>query len=74
MITNIQYVVDNSGNKISVILPFIEWEQLNSKYQKLQNKLEILQGIQDSMTEIRETKKTDEKLQTLTNFLDESRS
>ncbi len=74
MITNIQYVVDNSGSKISVILPFLEWEQLNSKYQKLQNKLEILQGIQDSMTEIRETKKTGDKLQPLTNFLDESRS
>ena len=74
MITNIQYVVDNSGNKISVILPFLEWEQLSSEYQKLQNKLDILQGIQDSMTEIRETKKSGEKLQALTDFLNESRS
>ena len=74
MIANIQYVVDNSGSKISVILPYSEWEQLNSKYQKLQNKLEILQGIQDSMTEIRETNKSDKKLQTLTDFLNESRS
>ena len=74
MITNIQYVVDNSGSKISVILPFLEWEQLNSEYQKLQNKLNILQGIQDSMTEISETKKTGKKLQTLTDFLNESRS
>jgi len=74
MITNIQYVVDNSGSKIPVILPYSEWEQLNSKYQKLQNKLEILQGINDSMTEIRKTNKSNKKLQTLTDFLNESRS
>ena len=74
MITNIQYVVDSSGSKVSVILPFLEWEQLNSKYQKLQNKLDILQGIQDSMTEIKEAKNSGEKLQTLTDFLNESRS
>jgi len=74
MITNIQYVVDNSGSEISVILPYSEREQLNSKYQKLQNKLEILQGIQDSMTEIRETNKSDTKSQTLTDFLNESRT
>jgi len=72
MISNIQYIIDNSGSKVSVILPFLEWEQLNSKYRKLQNKLEILQGIQDSMTEIRKTKKSGEKLQTLTDFLNES--
>ncbi len=53
MITNIQYIVDNSGSKISVILPFVEWEKLNSEYQKLQNKMEIMLGIQNSITEIK---------------------
>ena len=74
MITNIQYVIDNSGSKISVILPFLEWEKLNSEYHKLQNKLEVIQGIQDSMNEIKTAKKTGKKLQTLTDFLNESRS
>jgi len=74
MITNVQYVVDNSGSKISVILPFIEWEKLNSEYQKLQNKMEIMLGIQNSIAEIKEAKKTGIKLQTLTDFLNESRS
>ena len=74
MITNVQYVVDNSGSKISVILPFIEWEKLNSEYQKLQNKMEIMLGIQNSISEIKEAKKTGIKLQTLTDFLNESRS
>ncbi len=74
MITNIQYVVDNNGSKLSVILPFSEWEKMNSDYKKLQNKLDILQGIQESMSEINEAKKTGEKLQTLTDFLNESRS
>ncbi len=54
--TNIQYVVDHSGNKVSVILPFSEWEQLNSQYEKLKKKLEVLQGIQESMNEIRYAK------------------
>ncbi len=54
---NIQYVIDNSGNKISVILPFSDWELLNSRYEKLKKKLEILQGIQESMNEIKYAKK-----------------
>ena len=74
MITNVQYVVDNFGSKISVILPFIEWEKLNSEYQKLQNKMEIMLGIQNSIAEIKEAKKTSVKLQTLTDFLNESKS
>ncbi len=72
MITDIQYIVDNSGSKISVILPFAEWEKLNTEYQKLKNKLEIMTGIQKSMNEIRRAKKTGAKLQTLTDFIDES--
>ena len=74
MIANIQYVVDNTGSKVSVILPFAEWEKFNVEYQKLQNKLEIINGIQDSMLEIKENKKTGKKLQTLSDFLNESRS
>ncbi len=74
MTTNVQYVVDNSGSKISVILPFIEWKELISEYQKLQNKMEIMLGIQNSISEIKEAKKTGAKLQTLTNFLNEGRS
>ncbi len=72
MITDIQYVVDNTGSKISVILPFMEWEKLNLEYQKLQKKMEIMLGIQSSMMEIKEAKKTGVKLQTLTDFLDEN--
>lgn len=72
MITNIQYIVDNSGSKVSVILPYAEWEQLNSEYQKIQNKLAVLQGVKDSMQEINEAKETGIKLQTLTDFLNES--
>ena len=74
MIANIQYVIDNSGNKTSVILPFSEWKKLNANYQKLKNKLDILQGIQDSMEEIKDAKRKGNKLQTLTDFLDENRT
>jgi len=72
MITNIQYIIDNNGSKLSVILPFSEWQKMKLDYQKLQNKLEVLQGIQESMNEVTEAKDVGEKLQTLTNFLNES--
>ncbi len=72
MITNIQYIIDNNGSKLSVILPFSEWQKMKLDYQKLQNKLEVLQGIHESMNEVNEAKGTGEKLQTLTDFLNES--
>ena len=74
MSTTVQYIVDKLGNKISVVVPFTEWENINQKYQKLLNKFDILNGIKDSMLEIKKAKKKGTKLQTLTEFLDESRS
>jgi len=74
MSTSVQYIVDNHGNKISVVLPFTEWENINQKYQKLLNKIEILNGIKDSILEIKKAKKKGTKLQSLTELLNESRS
>lgn len=68
----LQYVVDESGNKSSVLVPLKVWEDLNTNYQKLQAKLEVLNGINEGLNEVRQAKKTGRKLQTLKEFLNDS--
>jgi hypothetical protein len=70
----IKYIVDKKGNKISAIVPVIEWEKQRDAYRKLQNKIDVLLGIQESLKEIKQSKHTNEKLQTLSEFLNESGS
>ena len=69
---NVQYVMDNMGNKTSVIIPFNEWNEFNLKYQKLVNKLRVLTGIKEGIREVKEAKEKGKKLQTLNDFLNES--
>jgi hypothetical protein len=71
MSQTLQYIVDNSGNKVSVIVPVTDWEKLNNQYQKLLNKLDVLQGIKDSINEIKASKKNAKELQSLSDFLNE---
>ena len=61
----LKYIVNNSGHKNSVLVPVKVWEDLNNNYQKLQKKLNILNGISEGLNEIKQAKKTGRKLQTL---------
>lgn len=65
----LKYIVDDSGHKTSVLVPVKVWEDLNANYQKLQKKLNILNGISEGLNEVRQAKKTGRKLQTLKDFL-----
>lgn len=65
----LKYIVDNSGHKTSVLVPVKVWEDLNTNYQKLQKKLDILNSINVGLAEVRQAKKTGRKLQTLKEFL-----
>ena len=67
-----QFIVDKRGVKTSVIVPYDEWEKINTDYHKLQNKLEVFLAIQDGMGELKTAKKQSKKLQTLSEFLNES--
>jgi uncharacterized protein YpuA (DUF1002 family) len=69
-----QYIVNESGVKTSVIVPFDKWEKLNIDYHKLQNKLKVFLSIQEGFGEIKAAKKGGKKLQTLSDFLHESNS
>ncbi len=65
----LKYIVDNTGQKTSVLVPVKVWENLNNNYQKLQNKLNILNSISEGLNEVKQVKKTGRKLQTLKDFL-----
>jgi hypothetical protein len=73
MATPIQFITDHEGHKKSVIVPYKQWEELNRRYEQLNNKVKILTGIQDAMKEVEQARKTGKKLPTLTDFLNESR-
>ena len=65
----VKYLVDDSGNKTSVLVPIKVWEDLNANYQRLQTKLAILSGIGHGLDEVKRSKKSGKKLQTLKDFL-----
>ncbi len=74
MRSTLKYIVDNRGVKTSVIVPYEKWEKINEDYHKLQNKLKVFLAIQEGLGEIKTAKKQGSKLQTLSDFLNESNS
>lgn len=65
----LKYITDDSGNRTSVLVPVKVWEDLNNNYEKLQAKLTVLNGIRDGLNEVKRSKKSGKKLQTLKDFL-----
>ena len=74
MASALKYIVDENGDKTSVLVPLKTWEKINQDYYKLQNKLKVLTGIKEGLAEVRYPKKSGKKLQTLKDFLRESNS
>jgi hypothetical protein len=74
MASALKYIVDENGDKTSVLVPLKTWEKINQDYYKLQNKLKVLTGIKEGLAEVRDAKKSGKKLQTLKDFLRESNS
>lgn len=70
----LKYMIDEKGEKTSVLVPLKRWEKINKDYSKLQNKLNVLTGIKKGLAEIRDVKKSGKRLQTLKDFLLESNS
>lgn len=67
-------MIDEKGDKTSVLVPLKTWVRINQDYNKLQNKLKVLTGIKEGFSEVKEAKKSGKKLQTLKEFLRESSS
>lgn len=65
----LNYMVDENGQKTSVLVTSKVWEDMNINYQKLQHKLVAMTSLQEGLKEVRAAKKSDRKLQTLKDFL-----
>jgi hypothetical protein len=70
----LKYMVDEKGQKTSVLVPLSTWTKINDDFTKLQNKLTVLLGIKSAFNEVKAAKKSGKKLQTLKDFLRESNS
>jgi len=66
-------MVDENGDKTSVLVPIKTWEKINGDYNKLHNKIAVLTGIKNGLAEIGEAKKSGKKLQMLKDFLSENK-
>ncbi len=69
MPTALKYIVDESGQKTSVLVPVKVREDLNANYQRLQNKLSVFSSIQKGLNEVKRARKSKRKIQTLKDFL-----
>ena len=74
MANPIKYMVDEKGQTTSVLVPLNTWTKINDELTKLQNKLKVLLGVKAAFNEVKLSKKTGKKLQTLNDFLRESNS
>lgn len=74
MQTRIQIYVDENGEKSSILMPYDEWTRLNNKVKRLEAKLKVFSGIRDGMSEVREAAAGGKKLQSLSDFVNESRN
>lgn len=74
MASALKYMVDEKGDKTSVLVPIRTWEKINKEYSKLQNKLMVFTDIKEGLLEVKEARKSGKKLQTLKDFLRESNS
>ncbi len=69
----LKYIIDTKGHKTSVLVPIETWDSINKKYAKLLNKVKVMTGIRKGLQEVEEAKKTGKPLQTLKDFLHESK-
>ena len=70
----LKYMIDENGEKTSVLVPLKTWERITQENLKLQNKLKVLIGVKEGLAEVRITKKSGKDLQSLKEFLRESNS
>lgn len=65
----VKYIVDDTGQRTSVLVPIKEWESLNENYRKLQSKLKVFTSIRKGLQEVKNSRKSGKKLQSLKDFL-----
>ncbi len=69
MSKQIQYLIDENGQKTSVLIPIKSWIKINNDYSKIKKKIQILTGIKAALLEVKTANKSGKKLQTLKSHL-----
>jgi hypothetical protein len=69
---NINYLTDNSGNKVAVQIPFKEWSELIEDYNRLKQYYQLKEIFKESFREIEAIEKGEKSTPSLSEFLDES--
>lgn len=54
---NVNYITDEVGNKMSVIVPYNEWIALQMNYRQLLSKLALRETIKEGIQEVKNAKK-----------------
>jgi hypothetical protein len=70
----VQYLTNDKGERISVLIPFNEWNRLNQEREELRNKLqeaELAQRYREALTDIQLFKKGELKTRPIQDLLDE---
>jgi hypothetical protein len=65
----IKYIIDDNGQKTTVLVSIKDWDTLNTNYRKLQKKVEVFTSIRNGLKEVRQAKKTGRKLPSLKELL-----
>jgi len=67
----LQYLNDTNGNPQAVQLSLTDWEKVLSKLKKYEQTLKIKSDLTDAFNEVAQLKKSTDKKQSLTDFLNE---
>lgn len=65
----LKYIIDEQGQKTSVLVPIEVWEEINANYRQLQHKLTVFSRLQQGLVEAAVAKEGGKPLQTLQDFL-----
>jgi len=71
---NIQYLTNDKGERISVLIPFQEWNKLNSEREELRKRLqeaELTQRYRNALTDIQLFKEGKLKTYSMKDLLNE---
>jgi hypothetical protein len=69
---NINYLTDNSGNKVAVQIPLNEWSELIEDYNRLKQYYDLKEILKESFREIEDIEKGEKSTPSLSEFLNES--
>ena len=68
---NINYLTDNSGNKVAVQIPLNEWSELIEDYNRLKQYYQLKEILKESFREIEAIEKGEKSTPSLSEFLKE---